>query len=120
MGRGGECRGDSGFSEKFGAEPFDEESLDAAMLVELDPGLYTVLLGSETGEGEALFEVFDDADAPERSLYNVSSRGMVIGQDQVLIGGFVVTGDNPKLVLIGWMGRFRWWRGQRFRVLLRL
>lgn len=88
------------FSEKVGAEPFGDDSLDAAMLVDLDPGLYTVMVGSEKSEGEALFEVFDDVGASERALRNVSSRGRVRGTERVLIGGLVVAGEDPKLVLI--------------------
>jgi subtilisin family serine protease len=92
------------FSEKVGATALHAGSLDAAMLVELDPGLYTVLVGSNQGDGEALFEIFDDGSDPDRALVNVSSRGMVRGDGQALIGGLVVNGPDPKLVLIRGVG----------------
>lgn len=92
------------FSEKVGATALDAGSLDAAMLVELEPGLYTVLVGSDQGDGETLFEIFDDGSDPDRALVNVSSRGMVRGEGQALIGGLVINGPDPKLVLIRGVG----------------
>ncbi|MBT7865334.1 MAG: S8 family serine peptidase [Opitutales bacterium] len=92
------------FTEKVGAAALEAGSLDAAMLVSLDPGLYTVLVGSDVGDGEALFEIFDDGSNSERALVNVSSRGMVRGEGQALIGGLVVAGPDPKLVLIRGVG----------------
>ena len=46
--------------ESSGAFAFDSESKDAAMLVWLDPGLYTVILrGVDGAEGIALFEAYE-------------------------------------------------------------
>lgn len=92
------------FSNRVQASPLPPESMDAAMLLELDPGLYTVFLDSNGGEGDGLFEIFDDPGESEPSLSNVSTRGKVKGQESPLIAGFVVSGFEPKLVLIRVLG----------------
>lgn len=93
-----------GFEERSGAADLVDGSADAAMLVELDPGVYTVFVRSDEGHGEALFEVFDDPDEELRALVNISSRGPVRGIGDALIGGFSVIGDEPKQVLIRGVG----------------
>ena len=92
------------FSNRVQASPLPPESMDAAMLLELDPGLYTVFLDSNGGEGDGLFEIFDDPGESEPSLSNVSTRGKVKGQESPLIAGFVVSGFEPKRVLIRVLG----------------
>jgi subtilisin family serine protease len=92
------------FSERVGASALARGSQDAAYLGTLQPGLYTVFLESENVEGEGLFEVFDSAAEPERSLFNVSTRGFVDGREIPLIAGFVVLGSEPKKVLIRAVG----------------
>jgi hypothetical protein len=79
------------FSNRVQASPLPPESMDAAMLLELEPGLYTVFLDSNGGEGDGLFEIFDDPGESEPSLSNVSTRGKVKGQESPLIAGFVVS-----------------------------
>ncbi len=85
-----------------GAFTLSAGSHDAAMVVTLAPGAYTmhVIDGGETGI--ALAEIYDastDGSGYQR-LINVSSRGTVDSGDGVLVGGFVVTGNSPKRVLI--------------------
>ena len=92
------------FSERVGASGLSSGSNDAAYLGTLEPGLYTVFLESDSLEGEGLFEIFDSASEPERALFNVSTRGYVEGQSIPLIAGFVVTGSEPKKVLIRAVG----------------
>jgi len=92
------------FASRAGASPLQERSLDAGLLMELDPGLYTVFLESKGEEGVGLFEVFDDPTETNRSLFNVSTRGRVLGETSPLIAGFVVTGPDPKPVLIRALG----------------
>lgn len=92
------------FSNRAQASPLPSESLDAAMLLELNPGLYTVFLDSNGGEGEGLFEIFDDPDEEDPSLFNVSTRGKVDKTVSSLIAGFVVSGSEPKPVLIRALG----------------
>lgn len=84
----------------FGLAP---GSRDAALVTTLEPGSYTmhVLDGGDTGV--ALAEIYDASANPAgeyQRLINVSSRGYVDSGDGVLVGGFVVTGNAPKKVLI--------------------
>ena len=58
----------------------------------------------DVGEGDGLFEIFDDPGELEPSLFNVSTRGKVRGQESPLIAGFVVSGFEPKRVLIRVLG----------------
>ncbi len=93
---------------QVGAFALTAGSKDAAILTTLAPGAYSVQLtaGAETGTG--LVEIYDasaDAGAETQRLVNISTRGNVeIGSDGLLIGGFVVTGNVPKKVLIRGVG----------------
>ncbi len=92
------------FADRAQASPLPLNSLDAALLLDLNPGLYTVFLDSNGEEGEGLFEIFDDPDGSEPSLFNVSTRGKVSANGNPLIAGFVISGIEPKPVLIRALG----------------
>jgi hypothetical protein len=84
-------------------------SNDAALFVTLAPGAYTAQITdpSGTGTGVALAEIYDASINPNadfQRLVNISSRGRVTPDDGVLIGGFVVTGNSPKTLLIRGIG----------------
>ncbi|WP_146180143.1 putative Ig domain-containing protein [Opitutus sp. ER46] len=90
----------------LGAFDLPTGSKDAAMVVTLTPGLYTAIIDSN-GEGTALIEVYDVASnalVPSKQLVNISTRGYVGTGNDVLIGGFVVSGNQPKRVLIRAVG----------------
>ena len=42
--------------------------------------------------------------APEPGLLNISTRMQVLTGDQVLIGGFIITGTDPKMVILRAIG----------------
>jgi len=68
---------------------------EAALIAFLNPGSYTVVLqgvGGATGIG--LVEVYDLDGSKRSTLGNIATRGKVQGGDQVMIGGFIVLGDN--------------------------
>jgi hypothetical protein len=82
---------------------------DAAMLATLSPGSYTTQIGDISGgSGVALAEFYDrtpEAQATAQNrVVNISTRGRVGTGDDVLIGGFVVTGRAAKQVLIRGIG----------------
>jgi len=86
----------SGFAPSNAAE--------SALLVTLAPGAYTAIVsgvGDVTGVG--LVEVYE-VDHPEVSLINISTRGKVGTGFDVMIGGFVITGDGPQTVVIRAIG----------------
>lgn len=92
-------------SPTVGAAPLADPN-ESALLVTLDPGLYTAhLSGQNGGTGIGLVEVFDASSASiETRLINISTRVRAASGDQVAIGGFVITGQDPKRVLIRALG----------------
>jgi hypothetical protein len=75
---------------------------EAAILITLPPGAYTAIesgFGNITGVG--LIEVFEvDGGASPAKLINISTRGRVDTNDNVMIGGFIIDGSSPKTVLL--------------------
>ncbi|GAB5562436.1 MAG: hypothetical protein SynsKO_40830 [Synoicihabitans sp.] len=94
-------------TSQTGAFTLAAGSLDAAVVTDLDPGAYTMHVDSQGAGGIALAEIYDASENPNseyRRLVNISSRGTVSAGNGVLIGGFVVTGNSPKRVLIRGVG----------------
>jgi hypothetical protein len=90
---------------RAGAFGITSGSTDAALLLTLTPGVYTTHITG--GEGVALAEIYDASENPNadyQRLVNISSRGEVSAGEGVLIGGFVVTGNSPKRVLLRGVG----------------
>jgi hypothetical protein len=70
----------------------DQES---AILMTLNPGSYTAVLSGKNGEtGVGVVEVYDLAPGANSQLANISSRGFVDRNDNVMIGGLIVGGNN--------------------------
>jgi hypothetical protein len=93
-------------STRIGAFPLNPDSLDAALLITVAPGRYSaVVRDASRNGGDVLIEVYDTTDlvTPGNDLINLSTRGLV-GGGKKLIGGFVVTGNVPKRVLIRGVG----------------
>jgi hypothetical protein len=68
---------------------------EAALIALLNPGSYTaVLQGSGGSTGIGLVEIYDVDGGTRSTLANIATRGKVQGGDQVMIGGFIVLGDN--------------------------
>jgi uncharacterized repeat protein (TIGR02543 family) len=75
-------------------------ALESALMVTLNPGAYTAIVsGVNDGTGVAIVEVFEQ-DKPEIPLVNISTRGQVQTVNNVMIGGFIISGDQPKTVLV--------------------
>jgi hypothetical protein len=85
-----------------GAFPLAESSRDAAVIVTLEPGTYTVEVGSESGgRGSALAEIY----ALDRTsvLSNLSTR-TTLAAGESLIGGVAVAGLASRRLLIRAIG----------------
>jgi hypothetical protein len=81
-----------------GLAPTNE--LESAILTSLAPGAYTVVVsGVNNGVGVGIVEVFE-VDGPQIPLANISTRGQVQTGNNVMIGGFVISGSGPQQVLI--------------------
>ncbi len=91
---------------RVGAFPFDKDSRDAATLLNLDPGAYTVQVkGANDTTGVALVEVYDAQDNNGDSrLINLAARAQVGTNGDVLITGIVVQGEKPKTILVRAVG----------------
>jgi len=77
---------------------------EAALVTTLSPGAYTVVVKDENNSpGVALFD-FYDLDPASSQLVNLSTRGKVETQDRVMIGGFIIGGDQPTKVILRAIG----------------
>ncbi|QYM79023.1 Ig-like domain-containing protein [Horticoccus luteus] len=82
---------------------------DAATIVEVDPGAYTVQLQADSAAngatGIALVEVYDaDAGMATTRLTNLSTRAFIGPDERVAIPGLVITGASAKTYLIRAVG----------------
>ena len=84
------------------------DSRESAILRTLDPGYYTAIVGGKGSEtGIAVVELYA---LPSLDLSNgaqlaqISTRGNVQTNDNVLIGGFIITGNTPANVLVRGIG----------------
>ena len=71
------------------------DDLESAIVATLTPGNYTAILaGKNGGTGVGLVEVYDLAQGANSKLANISSRGFVDTNDNVMIGGLIVGGGS--------------------------
>ena len=69
--------------------------LESAIVATLSPGSYTAVLSGNNGaSGIGVVEVYDLAHAANSQLANISTRGFVDVNDDVMIGGFITGGPN--------------------------
>jgi hypothetical protein len=80
------------------------DTREAALVTTLAPGAYTVVVDAQNNvPGVALFDFFD-LDPSSSQLVNLSTRGRVETQDRVMIGGFIIGGDQPTRVILRAIG----------------
>ena len=92
---------------RVGAFALVAGSKDAALVTTLAPDTYTMHVVDSTGAGIGLAEIYDASVYPNgefQRLINISARGEAGSGENVLIAGFVVTGNAPKRVLIRGIG----------------
>jgi hypothetical protein len=71
------------------------DNRESVILATLPPAAYTVILKGVGGtSGIGLIEVYDNNQALDSDLANISTRGFVLTGDNVLIGGFTLGGNN--------------------------
>ena len=79
--------------ENSGLAPTDDK--ESAILRTLDPGLYTAIVaGKDRTTGIAVIEAYDLDTSSSSILANISTRGFVETNDNVLFGGFIA-GNQP-------------------------
>ena len=70
------------------------EAVESFLVATLPPGAYTTTLRSNGSSGPALFELYQlDNSATSRAV-NLSTRGRVGSGDDVMIAGFILTGNE--------------------------
>lgn len=89
-----------------GAFALSATSADSAMINTVSAGSYTSQLsGIGSSEGVGLAEIFDlDSGVPSTSLVNLSARAEVGNGANILIVGFVVSGQQQQTVLLRGVG----------------
>jgi len=79
-------------------------ALESAIIATLPSGNYTAIVrGVNSTTGIALVEEYE-LDSTTTRLMNVSTRGPVGVNDAVLIGGFIVSGSQPKQLIVRALG----------------
>ena len=81
-----------------GLAPTDDK--ESAILVTLNPGQYTAhLAGNNNGTGNGIIEIYDVSGSSTATFANLSTRGYVGINDDVLIAGVAIgNGDSPIMV----------------------
>jgi uncharacterized Zn-binding protein involved in type VI secretion len=80
-------------------------NFESAILTSLNPGAYTAIVrGVNNGTGIALVEGYDLNPAAASKLGNMSTRALVQIGDNVMIGGFIITGSGQKNVIVRAIG----------------
>jgi hypothetical protein len=82
-----------------------QDPRESAIVADLPPGNYTAIVrGVNDSTGVALAEVYDLSPDANSTLGNISTRSFVQTGDNVMIGGFIVQGPQPKRVIIRGLG----------------
>jgi hypothetical protein len=94
---------------RVGGFALNANSKDAALITTLAPGVYSAQVARAAGSsvGLALVEVYDagvDPGGESQKVVNISTRGEVKTGVEIMIAGFVITGNVPKKVLIRGVG----------------
>ncbi|MBD5778585.1 lamin tail domain-containing protein [Pelagicoccus sp. NFK12] len=91
--------------EAFGAEVNAESGLDAALIVTLEPGVYTAVVASQSGAGQVVGEVYLSASADQlAALANVSSLTRIGPNGETAKLGFVAADGNRSRSLVRAIG----------------
>jgi hypothetical protein len=78
---------------------------ESAIIADLPAGNYTAIVrGVDDTTGVALVEVYDLSTDSNSTLGNISTRAFVQTDDNVMIGGFIVQGTQPKRVILRAIG----------------
>ena len=81
------------------------DARESAIIANLPAGNYTAIVrGVSSTTGVALVEVYDLSPNADSILGNISTRSFVQTDDNVMIGGFIVQGSQPKMVIIRAIG----------------
>jgi hypothetical protein len=80
-------------------------NLESAIVAVINPGNYTAIVGGKNNTtGIAVVEVYDLGTASldtssDAKLAQISTRGKVLSGDNVMIGGFILSGSSSKVIV---------------------
>ena len=78
---------------------------ESALVAQLQPGAYTAIMAEKKERtGIGLVEIYDTSSAVDSQLANISTRGFVRTGDKVMIGGFILGGNNVTSVVVRGIG----------------
>jgi|GEM_PF-837045 len=78
---------------------------ESGIVASLSPSAYTAILaGKNGGTGVGLVEIYDTNPGVDSQLANLSTRGFVLTGSNVMIGGFILAGDNNTNVAVRGIG----------------
>jgi Tol biopolymer transport system component len=78
---------------------------EAGMVVTLQPATYTAILaGKNQTTGLGLVEIYDVNATAGSQLANISTRGFVLTEPNVMIGGFILAGETATSVAVRGIG----------------
>jgi hypothetical protein len=81
------------------------DARESAIIADLPAGNYTAIVrGVSDATGVALVDVYDLTPEANSILANISTRSFVQTGDNVMIGGFIVQGAQPKRVIVRAIG----------------
>ncbi len=93
-------------AQQVGAFAFADGSADCALLVTLPPGSYTAQVSGGGPTGLALLESYDldNLTTMQSRLVNLSSRGLVGTDQNIIIPGITTGGTSARLLLVRAIG----------------
>jgi hypothetical protein len=78
---------------------------EAVIVATLTPGNYSAVVKGAHGEtGVGIAELYDLDSASAAKLANISTRGFINTGDDVMIGGFIIGGNEPAKILVRAIG----------------
>src|SRR5678815_6174792 len=79
--------------------------LESAILATLPEGNYTgILKGNNNGVGVGLVEIWDVDQVPNSKLGNISTRGLVATDGEIMIGGLILNGNTAQDIVVRGIG----------------
>jgi hypothetical protein len=80
------------------------EASESFLMATLPAGAYTAVLGTKDSPGVALFELYQLGSGAVSGVVNLSTRGRVGLGDDVMIAGFILTGEQVTRVILRAIG----------------
>ena len=80
------------------------DALESMVVATLPAGAYTAVLETKDSPGIALFELYQLGNNAASGVVNLSTRGRVGLGDDVMIAGFILTGDHSTRVIVRAIG----------------